>query len=60
MADSPCIGLCRLDASGAVCEGCGRTLTQIAAWSGYTREQRQEIMRRLAPVGPVPELGTED
>lgn len=30
---SPCISVCRMDAAGTVCEGCWRTLAEIAAWS---------------------------
>jgi len=60
MSDSPCIGYCRLDSAGTACAGCGRTLAQIAAWPGYTREQRREIMRTLLADGPLPEAGSED
>ncbi len=30
---SPCISVCRMDTAGTVCEGCWRTLAEIAAWS---------------------------
>lgn len=30
---SPCISVCRMNAAGTVCEGCWRTLGEIAAWS---------------------------
>jgi uncharacterized protein len=29
------------------CEGCGRTLDEIAGWGGYTAERRRAIMDRL-------------
>ena len=29
---SPCVKVCRLDAMGKYCIGCGRTLKQIASW----------------------------
>ena len=29
---SPCVKVCRLDAMGKYCIGCGRTLAQIASW----------------------------
>lgn len=30
---SPCISVCRMNAQSALCEGCFRTLDEIAAWS---------------------------
>jgi predicted Fe-S protein YdhL (DUF1289 family) len=29
---SPCVKICRLDASGRVCTGCYRSLAEIAGW----------------------------
>jgi predicted Fe-S protein YdhL (DUF1289 family) len=29
---SPCINICRMDAPSGWCEGCLRTLDEIAAW----------------------------
>jgi predicted Fe-S protein YdhL (DUF1289 family) len=47
-ADSPCIGICRLDESGGLCIGCFRTLREIGAWGGLGRDER----RRIAAVLP--------
>ena len=30
---SPCVSVCRMDALSGLCEGCFRTLDEIAAWS---------------------------
>lgn len=30
---SPCISVCRMDAATGWCEGCLRTIDEIAAWS---------------------------
>jgi len=30
---SPCVSVCRMDAASGLCEGCFRTLDEIAAWS---------------------------
>ncbi len=46
--ESPCRKVCRLDDAGTVCTACGRTLTQIRDWQGYTPHKRREIMVRLA------------
>ncbi len=32
MLPSPCISVCRMDAASGLCEGCMRTLDEIAAW----------------------------
>ena len=32
MLPSPCISVCRMDAASGLCEGCLRTLDEIAAW----------------------------
>ncbi|ODP38994.1 DUF1289 domain-containing protein [Sphingomonas turrisvirgatae] len=47
---SPCVGICRMRADG-LCEGCGRTLGEIAEWSLATDERRREILERLARSG---------
>lgn len=45
-ADSPCTGHCVLDEQG-VCEGCGRTIEEIVAWSSLDAESRREVLERL-------------
>jgi predicted Fe-S protein YdhL (DUF1289 family) len=50
---SPCINVCRIDAATGLCEGCYRTLDEIAAWSGMADADKREVWRRLAErVGP--------
>lgn len=44
---SPCINVCRLRTDG-VCEGCGRTLDEIAEWSAASDARRRQILARLA------------
>jgi len=43
---SPCTGTCRLNAQQQ-CVGCGRTLAEIAEWSGANEARRREILREL-------------
>jgi len=45
---SPCVGLCRLDLSGAACLGCGRTPVEIRAWLAADEEDRRTILDRVA------------
>jgi uncharacterized protein len=44
---SPCTGVCSVSAKG-ICQGCGRTLDEIAAWSGASEVLRQAIIRNAA------------
>jgi predicted Fe-S protein YdhL (DUF1289 family) len=45
---SPCINLCRMSADTAYCEGCFRTLDEIARWSGYDDTSRERILSAVA------------
>jgi uncharacterized protein len=44
MVKSPCINVCRMDPASGLCEGCFRTLDEIARWSQTTDEDRQQIL----------------
>jgi uncharacterized protein len=48
---SPCIGICTLDPDD-ICQGCGRTIDEIAGWAAMTvpikRATRDRAARRLA------------
>ena len=44
---SPCISVCRLDAVTECCEGCFRTLDEIAAWSRLHDEAKREVWRLI-------------
>ncbi|MDB5899157.1 MAG: hypothetical protein JWP41_2759 [Ramlibacter sp.] len=46
-APSPCISVCRMDAVTGLCEGCLRTLDEIAEWGGATDAQRRSTWARL-------------
>jgi uncharacterized protein len=45
--ETPCINICHLDAVTGLCDGCGRTGAEIAAWASLTPARRREIMREL-------------
>jgi len=47
MTASPCIGVCQLDGRTQTCTGCGRTIDEIASWSGLSDEERRAIVARL-------------
>jgi predicted Fe-S protein YdhL (DUF1289 family) len=44
---SPCIRICVIDPVSKLCEGCGRTLQEIAHWSRLSETERLAIMARL-------------
>lgn len=45
---SPCIGVCSLGPDG-LCEGCLRTVDEIAAWSRMSDDERLRVMDTLLP-----------
>ena len=57
---SPCIDVCRMDARTGLCEGCLRTLDEIAAWAALTDAMKREVLanieaRRAALAGATRE-----
>lgn len=44
---SPCIGVCKLDRSNT-CIGCGRLLSEVAAWSRMTYEEQLSVCELAA------------
>jgi len=44
---SPCINVCRMNDLAGFCEGCLRTIDEIACWSGYTREEKLAVLAKL-------------
>jgi predicted Fe-S protein YdhL (DUF1289 family) len=50
---SPCINVCRIDPDTGLCEGCYRTLDEIAAWSSMADDEKRAVWKRLVErVGP--------
>jgi len=44
---SPCISVCRMDAATGLCEGCFRTLDEIAGWGSASEDDKRAIWNRL-------------
>jgi prolyl-tRNA editing enzyme YbaK/EbsC (Cys-tRNA(Pro) deacylase)/predicted Fe-S protein YdhL (DUF1289 family) len=44
---SPCNGVCRLNAATGLCEGCFRTLDEIAAWPRMEERDKRALWRQL-------------
>ncbi|MEO0542757.1 MAG: DUF1289 domain-containing protein [Pseudomonadota bacterium] len=45
---SPCILICSIDDATGFCHGCGRTRTEIGAWTNLTDADRDDIMSELS------------
>ena len=44
---SPCIGICRLDQASGLCQGCLRTVDEIARWPLADNPERLLIVQAL-------------
>jgi predicted Fe-S protein YdhL (DUF1289 family) len=44
---SPCINVCRLHAGTGWCEGCLRTIDEIAAWGAMDDRLKRDVLARL-------------
>jgi uncharacterized protein len=45
---SPCTSVCRMDERTGWCEGCARTLDEIAAWSSMSDDEKTVVWDELA------------
>jgi predicted Fe-S protein YdhL (DUF1289 family) len=44
---SPCVSVCRMDDATGWCEGCMRTLDEIAAWSLFDDSEKRAVWAEL-------------
>lgn len=44
---SPCIDVCRMDAASGLCEGCLRTIDEIAAWSRMDDAAKRRVWQLI-------------
>ena len=42
-APSPCISICKMNPQTGLCEGCFRTIEEIAQWSSATEEMKRQV-----------------
>ncbi|MDQ0568234.1 putative Fe-S protein YdhL (DUF1289 family) [Variovorax paradoxus] len=59
-APSPCTSVCRMDRLSGLCEGCLRTIPEIAGWSKMEDAARRSVWRAIewrarAGIWRVPE-----
>jgi len=48
---SPCINVCRMNPDTGLCEGCLRTLAEIAAWSAMSPDEKRAVLAQLPSRG---------
>jgi uncharacterized protein len=46
--DSPCIDVCEINPETGLCEGCARSLDEIAVWGSLSSTERRRVMSQLA------------
>jgi predicted Fe-S protein YdhL (DUF1289 family) len=44
---SPCNNVCRMNPETELCEGCSRTLDEIAAWSAMSDAEKRAVLAQL-------------
>ena len=44
MTASPCISVCRIEPSSGLCEGCLRTLDEIARWGSMNDDAQRAVL----------------
>jgi predicted Fe-S protein YdhL (DUF1289 family) len=44
---SPCVSICRMSPSTELCEGCFRTLDEIALWGRMEEKYKREVWKQI-------------
>lgn len=44
---SPCVSICRMDVASGYCEGCYRTIEEIADWGMMSDDRKREVWQAL-------------
>ncbi len=44
---SPCISLCVMDGARRYCQGCRRTLGEIASWGALSNDEKRAVLMML-------------
>jgi predicted Fe-S protein YdhL (DUF1289 family) len=44
---SPCISVCKMDAGSGLCEGCLRSIDEIARWSQMSDDEKRAVWSQL-------------
>ena len=44
---SPCVAICTMNAASDFCDGCQRTLDEIAGWSAFSNDEKRQVWVRI-------------
>ena len=50
---SPCISICKMDSNTGLCEGCLRTIDEIARWAQMNDNQKRAVWQGLSLRRPA-------
>jgi len=56
---SPCVDVCRMDPARGLCEGCHRSLDEIAGWSRMDDAERRAVWARIELRRAAPDTGRD-
>ena len=48
ISETPCIKVCKINPENGFCQGCFRTLDEIARWSGLDNPEKERIYEKIA------------
>jgi uncharacterized protein len=44
---SPCVAICTMNPASDFCDGCQRTIGEIASWSDFSNSEKQQVWLRI-------------
>ena len=44
---SPCVSVCRMNPATGYCDGCLRTIDEIARWTVFTEDEKRAVLAEL-------------
>jgi predicted Fe-S protein YdhL (DUF1289 family) len=59
LVPSPCVNICRMNEATGLCDGCLRTIDEIAAWASLDDRAKRAVWKQLharraaLPVSPM-------
>jgi predicted Fe-S protein YdhL (DUF1289 family) len=54
---SPCIDVCRMNPSTGFCDGCFRTIDEIAGWSSFDASTKRAVLAQAETRCNAPKTG---
>jgi predicted Fe-S protein YdhL (DUF1289 family) len=51
---SPCVSVCRMNEQTGLCEGCLRTIDEIAHWGLFDDDEKRAVLAQLAARRAAP------